>query len=657
MSAILGILGSTDSAPVEPFVPQRMLASMARRGDEHEATFTDVNATLGVARYGWELGAGFCGPVLVVQDGELAIAADATLYYRDDLRRKLAARGVRPSGQTSSHLILAAYHAWGERCAEELEGDFAFVLWDRRLRRLVAARDFGGRRPLHFARTSDGSLVFASTIGGVLAHPGCSTELDWEEIAVDAASLVFAASDQTCYRAIRRLHGGGTVVANADGHFRRLTHWEPQVGDSATHDPDAAADELRELLMDAVAERLDTRGRSTLLLSGGWDSPAVYAAAQQLAHEGRLGSRASLQSVSFRLPEDDVRCETRRIGLILDRWKAQTSWLDTDSVPMVGDPWEEWRAREEPWAHCYEQLVRALLGRASDGAHVVLDGFGGDSIFLNSRLVLAELFATGQWGALWNQWRRLPARSGSIALRYIMRPLIPPVAMRAWQAASGGRAATAPMERPVPFWMARGSMGRRLRERGMSGAPTYNGRYPAMGEIFWQLRSTSFQRVAAEHDGFGLEVGVQSRAPLMDNRVIRFALTRPWHERFDAGEGKHLLRRAMRDLLPAEILAGRPPGPKSGSLGGYLNAWKPLLASAYASGSRQSPLADMGIVDADALRRTVAQFARAPEQYPMPLELVATLSVDMWLLTRSHSGAPVGAMTSGRQLPETASRM
>lgn len=170
MSRILGVF-TPDRLPDREGIG-RMLRALAGRGADESDTWTEGGSALAVSRHAWELGDGFSGPVRVAREDDLVVAADATLFYRDDLRRKLAATDVRVGGSTPSHLILAAYRAWGERCAERLEGDFAFVLWDRARRRAFCSRDFGGKRPLFHAEFGD-TLVVASNIQTILAHPRC----------------------------------------------------------------------------------------------------------------------------------------------------------------------------------------------------------------------------------------------------------------------------------------------------------------------------------------------------------------------------------------------------------------------------------------------------------------------------------------------------
>src|SRR5690348_5110646 len=297
-----------------------MLGAMVRRGASQAGVWRQGSTVLAVARQRWEFGPGFSGPVLAVEDGDCTVVADASLYYRDDLRRKLAAQGVRPCGQTPSHLILAAYRAWGEACPAQLDGDFAFVLYDRRARRVLAARDFVGSRPLFYAELGK-VLVIASSIGAILEHPACAGELNLEAIGTDAAGLSYAATDDTCYRGMRRLYAGWTLTRDG-GASRVRPHWEPQVAEPRRAPSfDEGAEELRALLCTAVAERLDPSGASSMWLSGGWDSPAVFAAGQHvLAARGDAADR--LRAVSVSHPAGDPGYEDDKITAIRERWSA-----------------------------------------------------------------------------------------------------------------------------------------------------------------------------------------------------------------------------------------------------------------------------------------------------------------------------------------------
>src|SRR5439155_15799433 len=113
LSGILGVF-SFDQRPIDARLMRRLLDPMRARGQDRSAVWRAPGVALAACRNEWERGDGFSGDVLVVDEGDLIVAADASLYYRKDLRDELAARDVRLGGTTPSHLILDAYRARGE---------------------------------------------------------------------------------------------------------------------------------------------------------------------------------------------------------------------------------------------------------------------------------------------------------------------------------------------------------------------------------------------------------------------------------------------------------------------------------------------------------------------------------------------------------------
>ncbi|HXT47835.1 MAG TPA: hypothetical protein VN717_04295, partial [Gemmatimonadaceae bacterium] len=276
MSVFLAIVGDTTGAFDDAAIARALSAMRAAPGDR-TAIWRGPRVALAVARQPWEMSASFSGDALVVTQGELAIVADASIYYREALRDALGRARITPAGDSASHLILAAYRAWGDDCAAHLEGDFAFAIWDGAAHRVVAARDFSGKRTL-FHSTVNGALVLASTAGGALALPGASPALNLTVIAETAAGL-WGGSAETCYKSVRALLGGSTLVQHEGTTLQLRQHWSLPLASTRGSPPfEEAARELRELLMRAVTERLDGGADSSVWLSGGWDSPAVFAA-------------------------------------------------------------------------------------------------------------------------------------------------------------------------------------------------------------------------------------------------------------------------------------------------------------------------------------------------------------------------------------------
>ena len=227
MSAILGVFYN-EPRPIDDGLVTRMFARMQMRGRNPSAAWSIDGVAMGVARQQWELHDDISGNVCVVDEGDLVIAADASIYYRQDLHRKFVARGVPIGGMTASHLILAAYRAWGDQCVAQLEGDYAFIVYDRRCRRVFCARDFGGKRPLHFADLGS-ALVLGSTAAAVLAHPECPKDFNLLHLA-EAAGSLWPSAQETAYAAVSLIPAGWSLSWTAGRKARLQQHWHPPEG-------------------------------------------------------------------------------------------------------------------------------------------------------------------------------------------------------------------------------------------------------------------------------------------------------------------------------------------------------------------------------------------------------------------------------------------
>jgi len=620
-----------------------MLAGLARRGTESEVR-NDFggSALLAACRQFWELDDGFSGSLFVLEDGAIAVAADATLYYQQDLLRQLRQAAVPVRGSTASHLILAAYRAWGERCAERLEGDFAFILWDGDEQRVVCARDFGGKRPLFYAQIGN-SLAIASTIPALLGHPRSPRDLDLVSIGADAAGL-FAAPTETAYSGISQLPAGCTLVAES-GRPRVAPHWTPPaVREGRGLDFEEAAGELRRLLQAAVAERLDPHGATSVWLSGGWDSTAVFGAVQQMLRE--RGSERHLQAISISFPPGDVGREDELILAVANHWGSAVHWLDIAQIPLLDHPLDSAAARDQPFAHAFENVNRALAdGSRAAGARVALDGVGGDQLFQVSNVYLSDLFRTGSWLTLAQEWR-LKGMSGSgfrSFFRSAMQPLLPDVLLRGAGTLRGGRPLRGQLQRPLPEWIDRDFVRRTgLIERERLHTPKRVGPDRAAYETEWYLSHPYFPRAFACVHGFALEHGVEVRSPLYDGRIVRFAAGRPRSERSQGTETKRLLRRAMRGLLPEQVLARRAF--RTGSSEGYFarsmrQTFAPYLGQLI---DGAMCLAQMGIVNPSILRKRWDEYVRRGGG-EVGVSLFLTLQAELWLRSRAPNTKPAGA--------------
>ena len=218
--------------------------------------------------------------------GQVWITADARVDGRDDLVRKLAAKGrLELKNATDPELVLHAYHAWGDDCVEHLIGDFAFAIWDERRRGLFCARDHFGVKPFFYARLPH-CLVFSNTLNCVRLHPDVPEALNPRAIEEFLRAEQIRDPAATTYVDIHRLPAGHRLRWSAsDGTVRVERYWTLPVDESIRYRRSSDyVDQFLALLRQAVADRLRTR-QVAISMSGGLDSTTIAAVARQVLAE------------------------------------------------------------------------------------------------------------------------------------------------------------------------------------------------------------------------------------------------------------------------------------------------------------------------------------------------------------------------------------
>jgi asparagine synthase (glutamine-hydrolysing) len=318
-------------------------------------------------------------PGIPVISGHLRIAASCRIDNRDEILRALP-RDCRPRSNTDTAVILAAYEAWGEGCVDRLIGDFAFVVWDSKNRRIFAARDLSGVRQLFYYRDRK-RLIIASDRTQILQDPTVPFEVDEEQIVEYLTPIYQWTSgwDQGLFRGFSVLQAGSVLRAEqCEVTVRRFWEW----GDS---EPDyrpeqQVIEEYLHTLEDAVRCRLRSRnGKVAMELSGGLDSPAIACLAARLNY----GSEFELHTLSMvfdAIPEVDER---RRIHQILEDYSLISHFFVGDKLftpPCFNASWLP-RTVMGPYEIMSSTAVFQMDGIAIQaGCQIVLGGDMGDSL-------------------------------------------------------------------------------------------------------------------------------------------------------------------------------------------------------------------------------------------------------------------------------------
>ena len=627
MTAIVAIINGARTARREELAT-RALGAMAQRGAGVSSVMSCGDATLAVASDTWETTPGRENTIAIASDAGIVVVADAALYYRADLLRALRVRDARPSGSTSAHFILAAYRAWGDQCASRVEGDFAFIIWDSIARRLVAARDVGATRPLFYTETRDG-LLLASAVAGLVAA-GAEPGLNLAHLGEVAAGLALDETS-TCVASIERVPAAHTLSFVGEARPQLTANWTPptfETGHRMSLEDGAVV--LRDLLTRAVQERLDPARPSSVWLSGGWDSPAVYGAAM-LATSGDIDR---VRAVSITYPVGDPGREDELISSIAGRWGAAPHWIDSADISLLSELRDRASVRDEPFAHVFEHWNRALArGSRAVDTRIAQHGNGGDQLFQVSLVYLADLTRKGRLLSVARECRARGVRDARTLFRWAIQPLLPAFALRAATAVRRGRPLRAYLERQVPPWIATDFARRHgLHERARTTPGRRRGETLSSVESRYYLTAPYFPRVYACVSALARDEGVEVRSPLLDPRVIAFAAERPREERASRRETKRVLRAAMKGIIPDEVLA--PRRMRTGTTGRlFSRAMRSAGPDLITDATRESRLGELGIVDVDALRRGWKQWEGSGDGN-LGVALFLTLQTEFW--TRAH---------------------
>lgn len=461
---------------------------------------------------------------------------------RLDDREPLAARVgiVERSTTTDADLVLAAYRRFGDRCPEQLVGDYAFALWDESRRRFFCARDPFGVKPFYY-HLSRHVFAFGSDPHAVLRTSGASRDLDPGPL-VDYLFGVFEDTAGTPFREVARLPPGHILVVEADRHQCRR-HWFPEAVPERRLSDDAAYEEaFREALMGAVGSRLPASDAG-VFLSGGLDSSAVLCVAQRSEAGGRLrgfsavfddeplsDERGYAQAAATHAGSELVLCYPERTSPLHD-------W--------VGAPWTGPAPSANPQVALSQAIIEAATGR---GVKVLLTGFGGDSVVSHGPAYLTELARSlrlRQFAAAVRATARRHQRPvWPLVKRYGLAPNVPRSVIhrrRAGQVQAGGVPVRPDLAAAlgVPDRMAAvqtRTLSRTARDAHLSNLMSGQTAFALEGS--WHVDAAT---------------GVERRHPFLDRRLAELCLSLPGDQKLRDGWTRSIMRRALIGILPEEV--------------------------------------------------------------------------------------------------------
>lgn len=526
---------------------------------------------------------------LPLADGALFVAGTLRIDAREQLCVALSPESPRALADASdARLVALAYRAWGDRLAEHLLGDYAFVVWDRAQRRVVCARDPHGSRQLFWGRVGS-VLVVGSGIDVVRCHPALSGDLFEPAVRGFLQHGWVEEADRTIYREVRRVPAAHTLTIDGVSAPTLRRHWEfPVPAPIRYRQDDDYVAHFTEVLHACVRDRMRAPS-AAVLLSGGMDSTMLAVAARRVAPDVPLSAFTLSYPTLAPSGDDTLSAEVAaRLGLshrVLDFDRSRAlSYLD-DLATLPSQPLDEAELA----------IARESLAAVAAAAPIVIYGEDGDWLMHAPTLLtqlrsqpLAEVL--GAWSGYWWSTGRRPW----VGLE--------------WRSRLGRWLDTPRIDRTP--WLRAGT-------NVMATAPTPSAEHPLRPRTVRALSAPIWDALYEALSPTTTLAPVLHTLPLVDPRLLAFVFAIPpvpWCQ------DKQLFRAAMRGALPSAVLT-RPKTP----LGGFMEA---RVAQWRASGGADTVISDRVApwVDAEGVRRVLR--AGSPSEV---CDAWRVLQVDRWL--------------------------
>jgi asparagine synthase (glutamine-hydrolysing) len=571
MCGICGVweYGAAD-ARIDESLVVRMRDTMAHRGpDDAGARVLDEGRLgLGFRRLSIvDLSAAGNQPMRGCARGRAWLVFNGEIYNHASLREDLERRDHKYTSRTDSETILHLYEERGLDFVSALEGDFAIALWDAARERLVLARDPLGVKPLYFYQ-SGGRFIFASEIKAILAHTQVTAEVD-EDSLYHYLSFLTSPAPNTLFRDIRKLPAGHLLTVERDGSTRMTRYFDalPPAEPVERSDEEWRA-ELMRLLRASVKKRMMADVPVGVFLSGGVDSSAnVALMAEQSPRPVRTFTVGFSDHAEYN-ELDAARAVAERFGtehheVVIDEGQMRSFLADLvfHQDEPIADPvcvplyyvsklaretgtivvqsgegadeilsgYEKYvrylKIYERYWRHA-ERLPRAARRTASAGAQAVLASVGSKSIAAE----LARRFGAGEelfWGAaiVFDETSKPRLLSAQMRERYKGRTSYEAVAPYLEHIAR---------ERPASDFLSR--------------------------MIYLELQLRLPELLLMRVDKITMATSVETRVPFLDDKLVTFAMGLPRALKVRGESGKHVLKQALEEVLPRELLQRRKRG-------------------------------------------------------------------------------------------------
>ncbi len=550
MCGITGFISKDRNAPIEQrtILLDKMCASIAYRGPDEQGMLVRKRAALGMRRLSIiDIKTG--QQPIFNDDGNLAIVYNGEIYNFRELRNELVSLGHRFKTNSDTEVIVHAYEEFGTNCLKKLRGMFAFAIWNFREETLFVARDRVGKKPLFYTITDEGSFVFGSELKTLLVHGELRREIDLA--ALDAYLTFGYVPEESCIlKNVNKLLPGHFLIFRNDS-VKTVKYWDFDYVRPHNIKTEAEYVEvLRAKIKEAVSIRLISEVPLGAFLSGGVDSSTIVAMMSQC-------SDIPVKTFSIGFEEDSfdelkyARIAAKQFG---------TDHHEFIVTPDLFDLVDElvWHF-DEPFSDPSSLPTYMLSKMAREHVTVVLSGDGGDELFAGYSRYVTNKKRSG--------FANLPKAIQNGLFRSISKKL----PHSAWGKNYLYNISLDPTDRyidsvscfngPRKGYLYSDDFSERL--NGSLGKGEHDFRSFAESvstgneiDKLLYLDSKTYLPgdILTKVDRMTMANSLEARVPLLDHELIEFVVGIPSHLKMNGLETKYILKKAMEDIVPNEIL-------------------------------------------------------------------------------------------------------
>lgn len=592
MCGITGVM-RFDGAPIDGDALKCMTDTIAHRGPDGEGRYISGPIGLGHRRLAIIDTSPAGKQPMSNENGTIWITYNGEIYNFQDLRLELQACGHQFQSNTDTEVVIHAYEEWGVACLQRFNGMFAFALWDENRQQLWIVRDRIGIKPLFYCHLNN-RLLFGSEIKAILCDEKLERLIDLEALSYYLA-LFYTPAPYTLFRHVRQLMPGHYLLVEADGRVKDVEYWDLNYHEEYLRTDQYYIDEFSHLLKDAVRLRLVSDVPFGSFLSGGVDSSSIAYFMTQILD-------VPLKTFSIGFGESSYS-ELKYASKMADLLQAERheQIITAEAAQIL--PKLVWHA-EEPTAdssmlavYYLSQLTRKHVSMAlsGDGADEIMAGYDTyQAHYLRQIYRLVPAFLRRH---LVNPViTSLPASDGKITLGYKLKRFAAAAELTADDAHASWRVifnAAARKELLSPLG-GNADIRADFLDLYRSLFSKTNAQHSLNRMLYVDTRFYLPNDMLVKVDRMSMAHGLEVRVPFLDHRIVEFLAKVPPQLKLQSFvRKKYILKAAMKDFLPNEILARRKEGFNLPHPRWIKNEMKPYISDQFSS----SNLKNIGILN------------------------------------------------------------